>query len=187
MTNTKKQMPEKIGFTQLKDDDYVFGIRQLNNKISGIIDFLTPQEEERCKHDVVIPDCFVCYPDQKEKVLVFGSPEEKQGWGERFERIALTEPDPNQALFNLPQLKGFISGLLSEEYDRGAMEATNVCNEKTIPQAVREERERVIGEIKKLKVIMWNDDSAQHIRNIQNNETVDKIVSVLTSKLDKGE
>lgn len=33
-----------------------------------------------------------------------------EAWKE-LESIALTEPDPNQALFNLPQLKAFITRL----------------------------------------------------------------------------
>lgn len=39
-------------------------------------------------------------------------------------------------------------------------------------------REEIFG----LKVIMWSDDSAQHIRNIQNNDTIEKVLSLLTPK-----
>ena len=44
--------------------------------------------------------------------------EGKEGWHERLEKLALTEPDPNQAIYNLPRLKGFISSLLKEEREK---------------------------------------------------------------------
>ena len=40
----------------------------------------------------------------------------------------------------------------NDAYDKGSAEATMVCNEKTIPHAIKQERERIIGEIEKKKI-----------------------------------
>ena len=39
-------------------------------------------------------------------------------------------------------------------------------------------REEIFG----LKVIMWSDDPAQHIRNLQHHDTLEKVLSLLTPK-----
>lgn len=49
---------------------------------------------------------------------------------------------------DIEKIKSFITNLFFQArrdgYDEGAMEASIVCNEKTIPQAVREERQKVV-------------------------------------------
>lgn len=46
-------------------------------------------------------------------------PKEPVSWEERMENLALTEPDPNQAVYNLPQLKAFIAEEKKKSYQEG--------------------------------------------------------------------
>lgn len=47
----------------------------------------------------------------------FDQPLPTTGWGAEFEALALTEPNPNQAVFNLPLLKELISRILAQRED----------------------------------------------------------------------
>lgn len=49
-------------------------------------------------------------------------------------------------------------------------------------EAQMELLERVEKSLKDKRVIMWSDDSAQHIRNIQNNETIEKCLDIIQSE-----
>lgn len=42
------------------------------------------------------------------------TPQRDMVWHKALEQLALTEPNPNQAEYNLPQLKRFINSLLSQ-------------------------------------------------------------------------
>ena len=46
----------------------------------------------------------------------------KEEWHADLEDLALTIPDPNQAFYNLPVLKGFISRIETFAYERGLRE-----------------------------------------------------------------
>lgn len=49
-------------------------------------------------------------------------------------------------------------------------------------EAQMEVLERIAKSFKDKRVIMWSDDSAQHIRNIQNNETIEKCLAIIQSE-----
>jgi len=51
---------------------------------------------------------------------------------------------------------------INDAYDKGSAEATMVCNEKTIPHAIKQERQRIIGEIEKMKI--WSKGTAEGTR-----------------------
>lgn len=51
-----------------------------------------------------------------------GSPDHipaPQSWATELEKLALTEPDPNKAVYNLPQLKAFIAEQISKARPEG--------------------------------------------------------------------
>jgi len=48
---------------------------------------------------------------------------------------------------------------INDAYDKGSAEATMVCNEKTIPHAIKQERERIIEEIEKMNI--WSKGTAE--------------------------
>ena len=62
---------------------------------------------------------------------------------------------------------------INDAYDKGSAEATMVCNEKTIPRVIKKERERIIGEIEKMKI--WSKGTAEGTRK--------DIIYRLTNKL----
>lgn len=127
-----------------------------------------------------------------------------ESWREEFEKKFVSENNANQKCWSVLGMRhelvlDFITRLLSqtreESYDKGAMEASMVCNEKTIPQAVKQTREDTLKEVGEmvgedmeyeLRIIYDNPDEC-HRRKIVNedrqtiNQERQRIRSALTT------
>jgi len=74
------------------------------------------QKEEKCDHrcsyckEFKYPYCSVCRDAVNETC-----PKCSKAWHTELENLATTEPNPNSAVYNLPQLKEFISSLFSTQ------------------------------------------------------------------------
>ena len=65
--------------------------------------------------------------------------------------LAPDQGDINKGLMLLEEARQQERERINDAYDKGSAEATMVCNEKTIPRAIKQERERIIEEIEKYK------------------------------------
>lgn len=70
-------------------------------------------------------------------------------WETRLDELALTEPDPNTARYNLPELKGFIYLLLKEESARTNVKLSE--DAKVVWQYVAQELDLIEKSMKPLR------------------------------------
>ncbi len=107
----KLPVGQRVIREKFSDDTFI-----VQDKIDEIIDVVnsfssSTKNKDSChSHSESKPkDDLVAIPPTENKQI----PE----WREGLENLALILPDPNQAIFNLPQLKGFIYNLLKSHSD----------------------------------------------------------------------
>ena len=107
------------------------------------------------------PECPL-YQETEEYGHTCSSPSKikEEGWVKQLEDLAHTEPDPNSAVYNLPQLKGFISNLLASHREEDIKKIEKIFN---------------IHEEDGGKVLEFFDDNTIQVR-------LDDILSILKEK-----
>ncbi len=80
----------------------------------------------RCKHNVVIPDCFDCFKSKKSTPPAIGIESQDTGIPgmEEFERL-LTLAGP---IYETDALKAFVTKMFKETYDKGMQEGMRIAN-----------------------------------------------------------
>lgn len=95
----------------------------------------------------------------------------------------LTQPPTQWIVVDRDDVKNFIAQATQEAYDRGAMEATEVCN-LTIQEAVRKREEKIVGMVEGLRLEERrtpNEVQHHHLVIYGYNKACDDITARITS------
>ena len=130
--------------------------------------------------------CLKCGKTLKELIKdALSEPEATKGWEDEFsERYGNFEFSPAASGRGYNALKSFISRIEKESYDRGSMEATDVCNENL----KRVEKESfAAGESKEQK--LWLEKIKKYPHSIQEtkSDTIKEVLAVVEKTYHVGE
>lgn len=113
--------------------------------------------------------------------------EVKKGWEERFDETFGIDGDGSAGCDGCfsnektrAEHKVFIRQLLAKNIEHCSEPECPECNVAAYEAGRKAVVEEIRNQMQGLKKIMYNQDSAQHIRNIERNETIAKVEELLS-------